>query len=381
MPAPESAQAAQAVPPRPTIDAKHQAEIDRDIADGAKYAEQVDKELKPSKNEECAARVQRIGSEVAALANTYAVTVSWGDHRLSPFPYSFKVVEGDDVNAFSLPGGRIYVYEGLVKFAETDDELAGVLAHEVSHAAFRHIATMVTEQSKMEKYTIPLILAAILAGGAEGSKIAQGASLVNQAFTSGWSLKAETAADLGAVQYLQKSKYNPIGVLTLMERLAYKERMGPRIDWGIFRTHPPSAERAAALTQSLNTMGVPIRRSLVSTSLRSAIKPGENGHVELWFGVHKLYDFGGTDALERADNAVLACNAFFDALPAVYELRLKDKTTLTGKGRKLLDVVADDVTDTNFTLEQATQNVMTAFRRAVYDTAYRVWDPADLAGS
>ncbi len=108
-----------------------------------------------------------IGGELAAIANASKVRTTWGDKRLNPFEYTFKVVE-EDVNAFSLPGGYIYIYEGLVKYAESDDELAGVLAHEIAHASMRHVATMQREAGKLSAMQNPLILAAILIGGAKG---------------------------------------------------------------------------------------------------------------------------------------------------------------------------------------------------------------------
>src|SRR5207248_3056953 len=134
---------------------------------------------------------------------------------------TFKVLEGDDINAFSLPGGRIYVYEGLMKFVESDDELAGILAHETSHAAFRHVATMEHKENKLVMAQIPLIIAAILAHSPGVMAVGQG---YTQSTTSGWSIEAEKAADFGGFQFMLKSNYNPVAMLTFMERLARKHR-------------------------------------------------------------------------------------------------------------------------------------------------------------
>src|SRR5579862_6614674 len=129
---------------------QHQKELDNDIAVGKRaIVEEVDKTEKPSDNKEYQARVDRIGQEIAAIARITPVEVYWGDKRLNKFNYTFKVLKGDDPNAFTLPGGFVFVYEGLVKYAESDDELAAVLAHEISHAEQRHYAQLSKEQSKV----------------------------------------------------------------------------------------------------------------------------------------------------------------------------------------------------------------------------------------
>src|SRR5579862_3129483 len=140
---------------------QHEADVQSDIEEGKKYAEEVEKQYKLSDNKEYQARVQRIGAEISAIANAGpSWHVLWGDPHLSRFDYTYKVIKSDDVNAFSLPGGHVYVYEGLMKQVESDDELAGVLAHESAHAAFRHVPTLEKEASKVTMISLPLILAA-----------------------------------------------------------------------------------------------------------------------------------------------------------------------------------------------------------------------------
>src|SRR5665213_362870 len=146
-----------------------QGDIDNDEKLGAHYAAQVNKENKFTDDPKMQARVDRIGKELAAIADTHHLIALWGDKRFSPFPYHFKVIQGTDVNAFSLPGGYIYVYEGLVKYCESDDELASVIGHEISHAAFRHVATLTKKSSQLQLLTLPLILLGILTSGGIGA--------------------------------------------------------------------------------------------------------------------------------------------------------------------------------------------------------------------
>lgn len=354
---------------------QHEDALKKDVEAGAQVAKQVEKEEKVSQNQEYQARVQRIGAEMAAIANANLVKVSWGDKRLNPYTYHFTVLEGKDVNAFSLPGGFIYVYEGLIKFAQSDDELAGVLAHEVSHAAFRHIDTLTREQSKMTTASLPLIFAAILTGRPDviGGAL-MGSQLTTAAFTSNWSVKAEKAADYGGFQYMLKSKYNPTGMLTFMERLALEERRNPAAmqDWGIYKTHPPGKERAEALTQDMIDAKVPFQRSAVSTTFRAQVKPANEGGVEIWFNERKLFTFAGSDALTRADEAASKLNEFFDKVPSMIEVSF-DGNSIVGRRETLFTVSRDDAVRANSSVDQVGHQALEAIRGSLYAISLHIW--------
>ncbi len=360
--------------PAPDKDPKHQADLDRDVAEGNKYAVEVLKQYQVSENKEYAARVNRIGQEMAAISRTTPVNASWGDKRLNPFNYDFIVIKGTDVNAFSLPGGHIYVFEGLCKYVETDDELAGILSHEISHAAFRHVATLEHEESKVERTTLPLILASILAGGANGGIAAlQVGRFVGLAVGSGWSLKAELAADSGGFQYLTKSKYNPTAMLTVMERLARDERNSPKVSLGIFQSHPPSRERAEAIQNQMAAANIPIQRSVVTTSLRATEKPGNNGTIEVWFANSKIYDFAGDDALKRADEAIPKLNAMFDRAPELYEVQ-KQGSQIIFDHDPVLEITSEDAAAAKLKVDDLTKQTLRAIQGSLYVLAFRVWD-------
>jgi len=367
--------AAQAADPKVEAQKKrHEQDVKNDIETGKKYSEEVEKELKLSKDQAGLQRIQAMGAELAQIANSNPLIATWGDKQHSEFPYTFKLLEGDDVNAFSLPGGYIYVYEGLLKFAESDDEVAGVLAHEISHAAFRHVATLQKEQSKLQLVQIPLILATIFSGGRAGGELLQLSTLVGTALTSGWSVNAEQASDFGGFQILTKSKYSPIGMFTFMERLAKKDRVAEgAIDWGIYRTHPPSRERADALADRLKAAGVPLKRSLVTTSFRTTAKEVKPGVFELSFGSRKLVTFGGADAQTRANAAVARLNDFFDTVPAMFELR-RAGSKLYGHQTLLFELRPEDAAAIGASEAEAQQKALDAMRRAVYNLTFRVWD-------
>lgn len=355
---------------------RHQEDLKNDVELGKKYSEQADKELKASTNQEYIDRVARIAGELALIARTTQVECTWGDKRLNPYEYNFKVVENKEVNAFSLPGGYIYVYDGLLKYVESDDELAGVLAHEISHASFRHLATLQREQSKLDIFTLPLILISILAGGSNSSGGTAGVllgNLANQALASGWGQNAERAADYGGFQYMARSKYNPVGMLTFMEKLARDQRALESLDLGIYRTHPPSRERASAIERYILEAKLPLKRSAVATSFRVETKPDDKGGIVLQFNRRPLIKLGGDDALKRADELAPRLNDFFDSVPELYDVVLSG-STVNYRGAPLLSVTEDDAKVQGLRLDEAAQSALRSIKRELYMLAFRVWD-------
>ncbi len=368
--------------PQTTQDTKaekqHQADIANDVEVGKKAAEDTEKQMKLSTNADYQARVQRIGADIAAIADVTKVKALWGDNRLNPFSYTYKVIQGQDVNAFSLPGGHVYVFEGLMKEIESDDELAGVLAHETAHAAFRHVAQLERDEQRMMNFSLPAILAAILLGrGSAASVGVPGVQLLNQAVVSGWSVKAEEAADYGGLQYLMKSKYDPTGMLTFMERLAADEKIGLNYNWGIYRDHPPGRERAESLMNYIQKAGLPIRRSKVTTSYRVTMRPIDHGTIPIYFGNKSLVSLGGPDAAKRASEAVVTLNQFFDATPEMFELQGGPEGKILWKGKTLLQLAPEDASSDGDHLDSVQESTLKNMRTAIFNLGFHVWASHD----
>lgn len=356
----------------------HEKDLKSDAEIGAKYAAEADKQLKASTNQEVIDRVNRIGQSLAEIANKTAVKVSWGDKRLNTYKYTFKVVEKPEVNAFSLPGGFIYVFDGLVKYVESDDELAGVLAHEIAHASLRHLATLERERSKLDLLTLPMILVSIVAGasgdGNTGAGVMTLTQLITQANSSGWGLKAEESADYAGFQYMQKSGYDPVGALTFMEKLARDQRAIEAIDWGIYRTHPPSRERASNLERLLKDANLPIQRSKVATSFRALTVSKESGEVDIQFNGRNLLTLGGQDAKQRAEALVPKLNGFFDQVPDLFDVSMGPDGEIYWRREVLLQVQPKDAEIQKASVELATAGVLKSIKRELYLLAYRIWE-------
>ncbi|MBU1999231.1 MAG: M48 family metalloprotease [Candidatus Omnitrophica bacterium] len=178
-------------------------------------------------------RVESVGRKLAAVSDRKDIS------------YYFAVLADKELNALALPGGFIYIYQGLIKVLN-DDELAYVLGHEVGHVAARHIAKKL--QANM---TYQLVLGLAFAGissstGLDTSAIAQGIDTVFNLIELGYSRQDEYEADRLAAKYAFKSGFNPNGSLSALEKIKNEE--GP--NWsvlGYFRSHPYADERINAL--------------------------------------------------------------------------------------------------------------------------------------
>jgi len=322
-----------------------------DVKLGRENAAEFEKEARFVTDPAIVERVNRIGQEIAAVANTEQVPILYGLPERKKFTYVFRVVDDKDVNAFSLPGGFIYVNRGLLEFAQSDDELAGVLAHEVVHAAHRHMMKLLAEQNRLQQQVLLPILAYVLLGrpsSGDAGNVMLAGQLYLQARRNTWSIEAERDADQAAVRFLVKTRFNPVGLLTFMERLARKEMGGPQRELGIFRTHPVSAERSRSLVAVLEELRVPIARRDVDPSLRvtGSQAPSSAGVAEVRMGNMVLARFvgvNGATAEERAARAAAAINRMMDQGVQTFELKLSaDKTRVLARRQVVVEFTPED---------------------------------------
>jgi predicted Zn-dependent protease len=256
---------------------------DNEIKIGRENAEENDKHVKLVTDAAIVERVNRIGQEIAAVANKVPIPAQWGSSQLKQFRYTFRVVDDKDVNAYSLPGGFIYINKGLLDYVHSDDELAGVLAHEITHASHHHMVKLIREQSKIQNVLLPALVIAVAlshGGAANAGSLIMGAQLYTTAKLNTYGVEAEKDADHSGLILLTHTKYNPGGLYSFMVRLAAEERRHGPGELGIFRTHPPGADRVEAARKLMEELRIPIELSKVDPNQRvtvSLVKGGANG--------------------------------------------------------------------------------------------------------
>jgi predicted Zn-dependent protease len=319
---------------------------------GRKGALEVEKEIKLVDDPAIVQRVETIGEAIAEIANSLEVESTYGSSRITPFKYKIKVIDDKEMNAFSLPGGHIYVNTGLLDYIQSDHELAGVLAHEFAHASHHHMAYLLKEQSKLDG-RIALVLLAGIMGNMDAQDLSHvliGAQLVRIACSSGYGQKAEADADRTAITYLNKAGYNPVGLLTFMERLARDYSTGPQVDMGIYRTHPPSRDRAKATIAQIEGLGLPIKRREVTDAIKAVTAcAGEDDKTLICVKLADDVIFEpapigeSLTSEQRAQIIATKINQLLDQEPQFRQIKLdSDKRTVLARGEPVIVVTDED---------------------------------------
>ncbi|MCX6362376.1 MAG: M48 family metalloprotease [Armatimonadetes bacterium] len=354
------------------------ADEDEEVKLGRENAIENDKVIKLVTDPTITDRVNRIGQEIAKVANEIEVPAIWGTAVVKKFAYTFKVVDEKDINAYSLPGGFIYINKGTLEFSQSDDEIAGVLAHEVAHASHHHMMKLIKEQNKIQNAMLIPMLIAILGGGGEGAATAlQVGQLYTVAKMNSFGVEAEQDADQAAVHYMQRTSYNPVGVLTFMERLARKERFQPQVELGIYRTHPPTPERAESLVKELADAGIEVNRRETDPSLgaRSGPAPmGGKAYAEVRLGttlLARVGDLAPDTADIRGQKLSQTINKLLDSGLKLFEIKMSlDGSRVVARGRTLVLYGPGDVEGTGQTVQQAARATYEALRNIVWQDQF-----------
>lgn len=200
---------------------------EKEMAIGRQLSLQVEKESKMLEDPIVTEYVNRVGQNIVL-------------HSDAKVPFTIKVIDSDEVNAFALPGGYFYVNRGLILAADNEAELAGVMAHEIAHVTARHA---MENQGKSTAINYGALIGIIFGGPIVSTVLQNGggilAGLAGLKFTRG----AEMEADNLGVQYLYASGYDPTSMSTMFEKLASQNKKKPGSIQKLFSTHPPSLER------------------------------------------------------------------------------------------------------------------------------------------
>ncbi len=154
-------------------------------------------------------------------------------HSDAKVPFTVKVVNDDDINAFALPGGYFYVNTGLILAAQNEAELAGVMAHEIAHVAARHATRGMTKSQIWNLASIPMVFI----GGPVGLAVHEVSSVAFPMSTLKFGRDAEREADLLGLEYAYAAGYDPVAFVNFFERLRVNHKK-PNFMAKAFATHP-----------------------------------------------------------------------------------------------------------------------------------------------
>jgi len=230
--------------------------IAQEMALGKQLAMEVEKQTAIVTDFAIAEYINRLGQNLAR-------------HSDSSFPMTFKMIDSEEVNAFTLPGGYVFVNRGVLELSATEAELSSVIAHELGHAAARHATRQATQNELLNAGKVPLAMAT---GGLVGLAARQVFGLGSSMAFYHFSRAFESEADLLGVQYLWKAGYDPTASVDMFERVESTERAHPGTVSKLFRTHPLTTDRIEKTQRAIGSMPQARDGFIVNTSEYEAIR-------------------------------------------------------------------------------------------------------------
>jgi hypothetical protein len=239
--------------------------LETEIRMGKQYSMQVENSVKLVQDPVINEYVNRIGQNLVRNSD-------------AKVPFTIKVIDSDEVNAFALPGGFFYVNSGLILAADEEAELAGVMAHEISHVAARHGMRQMTRANWAQIGTIPLIFI----GGGLGYGIYEASGLALPLTFMKFQRNFEAEADYLGLQYMYKTGYDPQAFISFFEKIQAKEKKKPGTIAKAFASHPQTPDRIEASQKEIATILPAKAQYIVTTSefddIKSRLATIENRH-------------------------------------------------------------------------------------------------------
>ncbi len=229
--------------------------IEKEIALGKGLAQEVERQAKIINDPVIAEYVNRVGQNLVRNSD-------------AKVPFTIKVIDSEEVNAFALPGGFFFVNSGLILKADSEAELAGVMSHEIAHVAARHGTRQATRGEIAQIGMVPLIFM----GGWTGYGIYQAASVLVPIGFLKFSRGFESEADMLGLEYMYKSGYDPTAFVDFFEKIETLEKRKPGTMAKVFSTHPMTDDRIRAAQKNIQELLVAKPEYVVTTSEFNDVK-------------------------------------------------------------------------------------------------------------
>jgi beta-barrel assembly-enhancing protease len=229
--------------------------LDREQQMGKHLADQVDRQTRLVNDPVVVEYVNRVAQNLVRNSD-------------AKVPFTVKVIDNDEINAFALPGGYFYVNTGLILAADNEAQLAGAMAHEIAHVAARHATRAVSRTELANIFTVPLIFA----GGPAGFVVRQAAGVGGPLSSMKFSRDAEREADLLGIEYEYAAGYDPSEFVNFFEKI--RSLANPKLSFAakLFMTHPMTDQRIQLAQEEIANLLPPRDQYVVSTSEFVAVK-------------------------------------------------------------------------------------------------------------
>jgi len=231
--------------------------LDTDIKIGKQYAMMVEQSAKMIQDPVITEYVNRVGQNLVRNSD-------------AKVPFTIKVIDSDEINAFALPGGFFYVNSGLILAADEEAELAGVMAHEIAHVCARHATREMTRANYAQIATTPLMFVITSWGMYEATNLAL--SLALPITFMKFSRSFESEADYLGLQYMYKAGYDPQAFVSFFEKIQAREKQKPGTLSKAFSSHPPTPDRIAKSESEIKDLLPARSQYVVDTSEFDSVK-------------------------------------------------------------------------------------------------------------
>ncbi|MGC1431166.1 MAG: M48 family metallopeptidase, partial [Candidatus Sulfotelmatobacter sp.] len=242
--------------------------IERQVADGRRYSQMIESQVKLVNDPVITEYVNRIGQNIVRNSDAQV-------------PFTIKVIDSDVVNAMALPGGFFYVNSGLILAADEEAEMAGVMAHEIAHVSACHYGREMTRAQLLQMASIPLIFI----GGAIGYGAYEASGLAIPMTFLKFSRTFEAQADYLGVQYMYRAGYDPSAFVSFFEKIQAMEKKKPGTLSKAFDTHPQTPDRIEKTQEEIRKILPSKAEYIVTTSefdeVKARLASIENRHKVL----------------------------------------------------------------------------------------------------
>lgn len=224
---------------------KNKYSVEDDVKIGAEYSAKVENEFPMLNHSTSTNYIQDVGRKlVASIPNEF---------QESQFRYQFKIVNASDINAFALPAGYLYVNRGMIEAAQNEGEMAGVMAHEISHAALRHGTAQATKQTSLKNQILGIgaILGGAILGGQAGAQLG---AIFAAGYQLRYSREYETQADILGARIMADAGYDPRDLANMFKTISSQSQGGRPPEW--LSSHPDPDKRFRAINREASLLRV-----------------------------------------------------------------------------------------------------------------------------